>query len=237
MKTFHLIVFILFSVSLASATGKDGTGTDSLSFTSDLMMGSRLNSNLNLADDSYESLILAKREARRPSDLFLGIAAFGGLSLKGAQSYALGGELLLQKDFGALLSGTLSAGYVRNEFESDRTRWAIHNRMDQIDEFFVSGYAAIPIKAGIRIYTGKRFFFGGEVGGSFGLKQSGILRTTDRSGSVERSESRVYNSFLYAVSAGYSFDNGLEAGIKFEDYAKSSKLENLSVRVAYRFKL
>jgi|GEM_PF-60801 len=178
-------------------------------------------------------------KARRSSDLFLGVAAIVGWGYDAPSTYILGGEVLLQKDFGGSMSGTLAAGYVHHAYDVDRLSWSMSVNSSQIIqyEYLSDNYKAIPLKAGIRTYTGKRLFFAGELGASLGISQPGIVTTTDRNGSVEHPEKRAYNSFLYAVSAGYSLDKGLEAGIKFEDYTSFGQVKQFNLRLAYRFKL
>jgi len=232
-------LFLLLFVKLVSATAKGDTKSDSLSSMFYLKSEPGLRLKTEISEGSYMPSMSDITKESRSHDLFLGIAATGGGWWGGPLSYTIGGEVFLQKDLGRSLSATISAGYVQHVFDSDRTSWStlVSDVQMEMIQYLVSGYDAIPLKGGIRIYTGKRLFLGGEIGGAFGLKQSGILRTTDASGSVERRESRAYSSFLYAVSGGYSFDNGLEAGIKFEDYPKFSNIKSLNVRIAYRFKL
>ena len=178
------------------------------------------------------------KKARSSKDLFLGIATIAGWGWDSPSTYVLGGEVFMQKDFGGSMSGTFSAGYVHHALDND---WASGSSITypdgQTDEYLPAEYKAIPLKAGIRTYTGKRLFFAGELGTSLGIIKSSILKTTYSNGSVEQIQYGRKNSFLYAVSAGYSFDNGLETGIKFEDYASFRNIKQFSLRFAYRFKL
>lgn len=135
------------------------------------------------------------------------------------------------------MSGTLSGGYVHHALDHGLRYWSTIIYEGQIAEYFPDEYKAIPLKGGIRTYTGKRLFFAGEVGASIAVNRPGIVKITDTNGTVERINDRAYNSFLYAVSAGYSFDNGWEAGVKFEDYASFNKKKQFNLRLAYRFKL
>jgi len=177
------------------------------------------------------------RKARRSSDLFIGIAGIAGCGWDGLSTLVYGGEILLQKDFGGSMSGTLSGGYVRHD--SDRSSGFTSISETQMVEFRVPGYRALPFKAGIRTYSGKRLFFSGELGASVGLRQTGTLTITDFNAmeSAQQRENRARSSFLYAVSSGYSFDNGLEGGIKFEDYTSFGRMKQFNVRLAYRIKL
>lgn len=173
----------------------------------------------------------------RSSDLFFGVAAITGWGLNSPPTYVLGGEFFLQKDFGGSISGTLSGGYVHHAFDHNwRKSISIHDA-GYTEEYRMSGYEAIPLKAGIRKYTGEKLFFGFEVGVSLGLNQPGILKTTDINGTVERTLYRADNSFVYAVSAEYSFDNGFETGVKFENYTNFRHIRQLNLRVAYKLKL
>lgn len=178
-------------------------------------------------------------KARRSNDLFLGVAAIAGWGYDAPSTYIVGGEVLLQKDFGGSMSGTLAAGYVQHASDDDRRSWSISLNGSQTIryEYLTGNYNAVPLKAGIRTYTGKRLFFAGELGASLGISQPGIVTTTDANVSVEYPEKRAYNSFLYAVSAGYSFDSGLEAGVKFEDYTNFPRIKQFNLRIAYRLKL
>lgn len=173
---------------------------------------------------------------RDPRDLYMGVAAVAGWGLEGPSTYVLGSELFFQKDLSSTISGTVSGGYVHHAFDHNwRKSISIHDT-GYTEEYLMSEYDAIPLKAGLRKYSGK-LFFGGEVGVSLGLNQSGILKITDINGTVERTLYRADNSFVYAVSAGYSFDNGLEAGVKFEDYTGFRHIRHLNLRLAYRLKL
>jgi hypothetical protein len=178
------------------------------------------------------------KKARRSQDLFLGIATIAGWGWDSPSTYVLGSEVFMQKYFGGSMSGTFSAGYVHHALDNDWTGSSYFTHPDgQVDEYLAVEYKAMPLKAGIRTYTGKRLFFAGELGASLGINKSSILKTTYSNGSVERIQYGRENSFLYAVSAGYSFDNGLETSVKFEDYANFRDIKQVNLRIAYRFKL
>ncbi|MFD2288913.1 hypothetical protein GJU39_21660 [Pedobacter petrophilus] len=178
------------------------------------------------------------KKARRSKDLFLGIAALAGWAWDSPSTYVLGSELFMQKDFGDSMSGTLSAGYVYHAVDNNLPGGSFITYPDgKTDEYLEVEYKAIPLKAGIRAYTGTRFFFAGELGVSLGLNKSSILKTTYPNGTVAQIQYGSKNPFLYAISAGYSFNNGLETGIKFEDYISFKNIKQFNLRVAYRFKL
>jgi hypothetical protein len=190
-----------------------------------------------LAFNSVFKPVAEVKKARRSQDLFLGIAAIAGWAYDWPSTYVLGAEVFIQKDFGGSMSGTFSAGYVQHALDKDWANQSFTFSDGRTEEQFSAGYKAIPLKAGIRTYTGKRLFFAGELGASLELKNSSFLKVTYSDGHVEQTESSTDDSFLYAVSAGYSFDNGLETGIKFEDYVRFRNTKQFNLRLAYRFKL
>jgi hypothetical protein len=191
-----------------------------------------------LAFNSVFKSVPEVKRTRRSKNLFAGIALIAGWGWDAPSTYVLGGEILLQKDFGGSMSGTFSAGYVHHGLDNDWANSSFFTHPNgRIDEYLKEEYSAIPIKAGIRTYSGKRLFFAGELGASLGVTKSNILKTTYRDGSIAQTPYGAENSFLYAVSAGYSFDNGLETGIKFEDYVSLKNIKQFNLRLAYRLKL
>jgi hypothetical protein len=177
------------------------------------------------------------KKTRRSKDLFLGIATIAGWGWDSPSTYVLGTEVSIQKDFGGSMSGTLSGGYVHHALDNDWENQSFTFSDGRTEDQFLAGYEAIPLKAGIRTYTGERLFFAGELGASIGLKNTSLLKITYDDGHVQQTQSGTENSFLYAVSMGYSFDNGLETGIKFEDYTHFRNIKQFNLRLAYRFKL
>ncbi|WP_412468770.1 hypothetical protein [Pedobacter sp. KLB.chiD] len=178
------------------------------------------------------------KKTRVSRDLFTGIGTIAGWGWGLPSTYVLGTEGFIQKNFRGSMSATFSAGYVHQHINSDisATSYFTHPN-GQVDEYFTVGYQAIPLKAGVRTYTGKRLFFAGELGASLGINKYSILKITYTNGSVDKIQFGRENSFLYAVSAGYSFDNNLEIGIKFEDFANLSHIKQFNLRFAYRFNL
>ncbi|RZM21055.1 MAG: hypothetical protein EOO88_34405 [Pedobacter sp.] len=178
------------------------------------------------------------KKLRRSQDLFLGIATIVGWNWNSPPTYVVGSEIFIQKDFGGSMSGTLTGGYVYHSLNSDLARPSFFTHPDgRTDRYVDVAYKAIPLKAGIRTYASKRLYFAGELGASLGINRAGMLKTTYPDGTVDQTQYGRRNSFLYAVSIGYSFDNGLETGVKFEDYASFKYTKQFNLRFAYRFKL
>ncbi|WP_256006416.1 MULTISPECIES: hypothetical protein [Pedobacter] len=88
----------------------------------------------------------------------LGIGFSAGYPTKDAYSVALGGDLRLQKDFSANISGMLSAGY---------TNFSVK------DDFGGGSLGFIPVKAGAKIFFAESAYFSGELGAGFSTEDNG----------------------------------------------------------------
>jgi hypothetical protein len=80
-----------------------------------------------------------------------------------------------------------------------------------------SSFGFVPLKAGIKYYSEGGFFLEGQIG---------IVISTEKYGS---------NLFVYAPGIGYSFNGGFEAGIRFEGWKNEGSVNQLGLRLAYRF--
>ncbi|WP_374164896.1 hypothetical protein [Arcticibacter sp. MXS-1] len=137
----------------------------------------------------------------------LGVAVSPGVSTDDPFGFVLGGEAKLQKDFAGPLSGTLSAGYT-NFFLKDK--FDLPGNKD---------YGVIPVKAGLKGFLTKNFYLSGEVGAGFGTNEG------------------AKTSFVWSPSIGWAFRNGLDVGVKYEDYAKDGYPQQVALRLAYGFNL
>lgn len=80
-------------------------------------------------------------------------------------------------------------------------------------------YNVIPLKAGIKAFLSKNFYLGGELGAGF---------STDEG---------VGTSFVWSPAIGWAFTNGLDIGVKYEDYTKYDNTKQVALRIAYGFNL
>ena len=87
--------------------------------------------------------------------LRLGVGVSAGIPTNDAYSFAIGGDLRLQKDFSTNISGLLSAGY---------------NSFSLKDEFGGGSYGMIPVKAGAKVFFAESAYFSGELGAGFGTE-------------------------------------------------------------------
>lgn len=75
----------------------------------------------------------------------------------------------------------------------------------------------IPLEAGLRLYAGNHFYIQGQAGAAFGLNGTA--------------------SFLYTPALGLLFSNGLDIGVKYDNYHSNELPDVLSLKAGYNFKL
>ena len=154
----------------------------------------------------------------------IGVGADVGIPTSSAYSFAGGLDVRIQFDVTKQLSVPVVTGY--NRF------WA----KDHFDEngttfYNTPDYAYIPLKTGLKYFfapSGSGTYVMGEVGAAFGVSHDS--KTT----------------FMYAPTIGYSWSNGLDLGIKYENAGKGDALRYVSdknhtgqvaLRIAYGFKI
>ena len=170
----------------------------------------------------------APKIADNSSAWYLGAAATVGIGWDNPYGTVYGTELLTQRDLGEHLTGIFSTGY---------TRFSIKQRyLDGTGFYLAEPVKIIPVKAGIRLKTGKIFFIEGEIGEAFGLFNDRTLYASEFPGATDLS-TKPYRALMYSVSAGFSFKSGFEAGAKFDDYGMLSQFKQFALRLGYRLKL
>ena len=142
----------------------------------------------------------------------LGIGLNVGVPTSDAYSFAIGGDLRYQFNVDKQLSIPVTAGYTHLSGKE------IGNSGVNYESF---GY--IPVKAGAK------YFFNESGSGLYGLAELGpAFGTNEGSGT----------SFVYSPAIGYSWDNGLDLGAKYEGLSKNSANTGyFGLRLAYGFKL
>lgn len=147
----------------------------------------------------------------------LGFGANLGIPTNSNYSFAAGIDARIQFDVTKQLSVPVATGY-NHFFAKDRAYLPGENLPD---------YGYIPVKTGLKYFfdpTGSGVYAMGEVGAAFGVTDH--ARTT----------------FLYAPTLGYSWSNGLDLGIKYENAGKGvdylgNQSGQVALRIAYGFKL
>ncbi|MHA4895154.1 hypothetical protein ACXZ1K_10395 [Pedobacter sp. PWIIR3] len=88
----------------------------------------------------------------------LGVGLNVGVPTTTGYSFAVGGDLRLQKDFSSNISGILSAGY---------------NSYSLKDSYGGGSVGLIPVKAGAKIFFAESAYFSGELGAGFSTENGG----------------------------------------------------------------
>ncbi len=138
----------------------------------------------------------------------LGVSVNPGIATKDPYGFVIGGDLRLQKDFVGPLSLTLTTGFTHFSVKDE-----FKNTLADVP------YNVIPAKAGLKAYISPHFYVGGEVGAGFATSND------------------MGTSFVWSPNLGYSFNNGIDIGVKYEDYTKFDNTKQVALRVAYGFNL
>jgi hypothetical protein len=145
--------------------------------------------------------------------------------MTGLYKYGIGGSLKFDIPTSSPnLYVTLSGGFTTfktNEKTSTMIKALYMGRVPTSEDF-------APLKVGLKYYMSKGFF---------GEAQAGMVVHTGRSVEFISDGDR---SFLYSPGIGYSFDNGIEVGARYESWRLGGTVGNMSqlgIRIAYAFKL
>lgn len=187
---------------------------------------------------SFNSVFKPAPKVRYDSEnWYLGIAALGGVDINSARNF-IGGELFTQRDLSGRVSATLSVGYIRREADysgspPDYDGLLSYSYSEQ------KNLQLIPIKAGMRTYTGKRLFFAGELGVMAALATQGYLAEwkKDEGLKVTSYRTKLSPGFITGASAGYTLGNGLEASAGYSNVFGQDGLRMVTIRLGYRIKL
>ncbi|WP_158799571.1 hypothetical protein [Pedobacter sp. L105] len=152
----------------------------------------------------------------------IGIGANVGIPTGDGYSFAAGIDARIQFDVTKQLSIPVATGYNRNFANNDVNFRYGNNTPD---------YAYIPLKTGLKYFfstTGSGTYIMGEAGAAFGV-------STDSK-----------TTFMYAPTIGYSWSNGLDLGLKYENTGKGDAYRyvddknhtgQIALRIAYGFKI
>ena len=154
----------------------------------------------------------------------IGIGANLGIPTSDAYSFAAGLDARIQFDVTKQLSVPVAVGYT-HFFAKDDVRYFPNGFQNASEELPDYGY--IPVKTGLKYFfdpSGSGIYAMGEVGAAIGVTDN--AKTT----------------FLYAPTLGYSWSNGLDLGVKYENAGKGvrglgNESGQVALRIAYGFKL
>ncbi|RXF68905.1 outer membrane beta-barrel protein [Arcticibacter tournemirensis] len=132
----------------------------------------------------------------------------------------LNGGVGTKDPYGFVLGGDVKlqkdlAGPVSLTLASGFNHFFVKDEFDNVAD----PYNVVPLKAGVKAFLNKNFYVSGELGAGFG---------TDEGGET---------SFVWSPSIGWAFTNGLDIGVKYEDYTKYDPTKQVALRIAYGFNL
>lgn len=188
---------------------------------------------------SFNSIFKPAPKIRYDSEnWYLGIAAIGGLEVNSTAKNFAGGELYTQRDLSGNVSATLSVGYLQRFEGSMMFAENYTDPMTYFKYFHDTDHKFLPVKAGMRAYTGKRLFFSGELGVMFSLNTTGFTIEKQKNELPVRTEDHIRwpAGFIVGASGGYTLGNGLEASAGFSNVFQQD-MKMITLRLAYRLKL
>lgn len=168
-------------------------------------------------------------------DWYLGAGPLAGIDIK-SEKFVAGAEIFTQRNLNGGTAATFSIGYTKH-FANQ------HNMPERPVGSYYFGYyddvdlKTLPVKAGMRKYAGKKFFFSGELGMMIGLDNYSRYASFDANGTkTTEIKEKIPNSFIAGISGGFIFNKNFESSIKFENYSELD-IKLIMLRAAYRFKL
>jgi hypothetical protein len=172
---------------------------------------------------------VVKAQSMTPANSWrFGIGVEGGVPTGNAHDFSramLGGTARLQYGVANNVALTLTSGYY-NMFGRDAVKFA----GDDNDIRFKS-MGMIPVKAGIKAYTGGGFYISGEVGAGFERSVFGAFKGQDVEGLDKNTK------LILAPGIGYSWSN-IDLGVRYENFSgQSNNYGMVAARLAYGFKL
>lgn len=119
-------------------------------------------------------------------------------------SYALGGDIKLQKNIGTGVAATFSAGF-NHYFETKNF---------DVYPTYPTPWNSIPVKLGLKAFMVNNVYLAAEAGAGFFLEGG-------------------KPTFIWSPSVGMAFKSGLDLSVKYENFNKYKALNQVAFRVAY----
>jgi hypothetical protein len=165
-----------------------------------------------------------KAQSMTPSNAWrFGIGVEGGVptgNLKNISNAMLGGTARLQYGVNNNVALMLTSGYY-------------HNFGKEIGNTGVDfkSLGVVPVKAGIKAYTGSGFYVSGEVGAGFETSVGGVPEGFNTSGYDKNTK------LILAPGLGYSWTN-VDFGVRYEHFSgQNNNYGMVAARLAYGFSL
>jgi len=157
------------------------------------------------------------KAAHKSDDLELGVSINPGASIESSDNHILGGDVTLYKPLSSSVDATFSVGYT-HMFKSYYSTYGIQDNAGNV--YYNTNHSVqnvIPVKVGLRLHLANIFYLGGE---------AGVGLTSNRN-----------SSFVYTPSLGIKLKNGIDIGVKYDNYSNRLIQDALSLKLGYHFKL
>lgn len=174
------------------------------------------------------------RKSRPAENWYMGLSANVANDISFVRP-SIGSSVFVLREFNNRFAATLSAGYF-TEVRSDRLfSGDFYGKIVEARDDF--RFRRIPVKAGIRAYEGKRFFFSAELGFLAGLNNPNYLAHIDEQGKLTKSYyGGTPHTMIASAGIGYVITGGLEAQLHYDHYW-GNVTNQIGLSVNYKFKI
>ncbi|ASU33261.1 hypothetical protein [Mucilaginibacter xinganensis] len=132
-------------------------------------------------------------------------------SISDISTVAIGGSVKYDYPIADKTFLTLTAGYTNLIYKSDYKEILKELGVDK------SGEGYVPVKLGIKYYLS---------GGFFGEAQGGVVFSTESGGGT---------AIAYSPGFGYTWDDRVELGARYEAWSNNGTVSQAALRIAYKF--
>jgi hypothetical protein len=187
---------------------------------------------------SFNSIFKAAPKAKyNLQNWYLGVAALAGVDIKSTKC-VIGTEIYTFRNLTPSMAATLSLGYALHIAKPAFPPPAWYPGLISYSYYEDKDYHSLPIKVGIRSYAGNHFFFGGELGLQIAMNYPDRYVVLHPDNSLTKSRyGRKPTSLLASFSPGYAFNNGFEAGLRYEFFGSDLDIQTITIRTAFRLRL
>lgn len=163
---------------------------------------------------AFDTRKMASHKRTAPlNDWEMSISIDPGFSINTSNA-SLGTEVTAYKRLTDALQFTVSAGYTYFFKRSNNYYFGYNS---PVTFFNFGAKSVIPVKAGLRYYTGDKFYIAGAAGIAIA--------------------SQGNPSFVCSPSAGFTLKNGLDLGVSYSNFGNTLVPDVAEIKVAYKFKL
>ncbi|WP_426584149.1 hypothetical protein [Mucilaginibacter sp. R-33] len=147
----------------------------------------------------------------------IGISFNPGVDINSSDNKIIGGDVTIYQPVTNNLVAMFSAGYTHMNSQYLSTYGIMDSNGNVYYNNNLTVRNVVPVKVGLRAFLGDVFYIGGEAGVAFASHKN--------------------TSFVYTPSLGFKLRNGLDIGVKYDNYSHRLIQDALSLKLGYHFKL